>query len=48
MLSWVHGKWRPVSYDDRPLIRAFPLPLAVSPEEMNWPLPADIVDRIDY
>lgn len=48
VLSWVHGKWRPLSYDDRPLIRAFPLPLAVSPDEMNWPLPAEIVDRIDY
>lgn len=48
VLSWVHGKWRPVSYDDRPLIRAFPLPLAVSPEDMHWPLPAEIVDRIDY
>lgn len=48
VLSWVHGKWRPLSYDDRPLIRAFPLPLAVSPDDMNWPLPAEIVDRIDY
>ncbi|MCS0494510.1 polysaccharide pyruvyl transferase family protein [Ancylobacter sp. MQZ15Z-1] len=48
VLSWVHGTWRPLTYDDQPLIRAFPMPLAVSPDEMTWPLPAEIVDRIDY
>lgn len=48
VLSWVHGKWQPLIYDDRPLIRAFPMPLAVSPEAKSWPLPPEIVDRIDY
>ncbi|MBS9478930.1 polysaccharide pyruvyl transferase family protein [Ancylobacter radicis] len=48
VLAWVYGKWRPLTYDDRPLIRAFPMPLAVSPEDTSWPLPAAIVDRIDY
>lgn len=48
VLSWVYGKWRPLTYDDRPLIRAFPMPLAVSPDDSSWPLPAAIVDRIDY
>lgn len=48
VLSWVYGKWRPLTYDDRPLIRAFPMPLAVSPDDTVWPLPAAIVDRIDY
>lgn len=48
VLSWVHGKWQPLVYDDTPLIRAFPMPLAVSPEAPSWPLPGEIVDRIDY
>ncbi|MCK0197001.1 polysaccharide pyruvyl transferase family protein [Ancylobacter sp. 6x-1] len=48
VLDWVHGTWRPLSYDDRPLIRAFPVPLAVSPETPAWPLPPAIVDSIEY
>ncbi|MDQ0512523.1 polysaccharide pyruvyl transferase family protein [Ancylobacter amanitiformis] len=48
VLAWVHGKWQPLIYDDGPLIRAFPMPLAVSPEATSWALPPEIVDRIDY
>ena len=48
VLDWVHKTWEPVVYDDKPLIRAFPMPLAVSPDDGVWPLPPEVVDRIDY
>ena len=48
LLDWVHKSWAPVSYDDAPLIRAFPMPRAVSPDDMLWTLPPEVVDGIDY
>ena len=48
LLDWIHGSWQPLVYDDAPLIRAFPMPRAVSPEDASWPLPSEVVDRIDY
>lgn len=48
VIGWVHNTWRPLIYDDRPLIRAFPMPLAVSPDDPVWPLALGIVDEIEY
>lgn len=48
VLDWVHNSWRPLIYDDRRLIRAFPVPLAVSPDDPVWPLPPEIVNQIEY
>ena len=48
VLDWVHSNWTPVSYDDKPLIRAFPMPLAVSPDDKHWTLPLEVVGGIDY
>lgn len=48
LLDWVHKSWMPISYDDAPLIRAFPMPRAVSPDDLLWPLPPEVVDGIDY
>ncbi len=48
VMRWVDESWRPLSYDDRPLIEAFPLPLAVSAGSSVWNTPSAVIAKIPF
>ena len=48
VIRWVDESWRPLSYDDKALIEAFPLPLAVSSEARTWAEPSAAIAKIPF
>lgn len=48
VMDWVGSTWTPLGYDDRALIEAFPVPLAVSPDDRQWALPSRAIAEIQF